>query len=235
MYAERLRGAYPRVRVDPDVLYIADERVMTSAGTAAGIDLCLHLVALDHGVDVAAAVARRLVMPLYRSGGQAQYVDTPIAPDPGDGSARCSTGARRTSTQASPWTTSSAAAAMSPRTLTRRFRAAVGMPPGEWLHRERLRLAQRLLERTDDPIERGRASGRLRRGGHYARAVRGAPADLAARVPADVPRLTGCGPGSLSQAAGSSARRSSSVSASAASLSVRYRFTRANRRAIPPG
>ena len=67
----------------PDVLYLADERMFTSAGTAAGIDLCLHLVALDHGVEVAATVARRLVMPLYRAGGQAQYVDTPIAPDPG--------------------------------------------------------------------------------------------------------------------------------------------------------
>jgi AraC family transcriptional activator FtrA len=71
MYAERLRDRYPRVRIDPNVLYVIDDRVMTSAGTAAGIDLCLHLVALDHGLDVAATVARRLVMPLFRSGGQA--------------------------------------------------------------------------------------------------------------------------------------------------------------------
>ena len=152
MYAERLARRYPRVELDPAVLYLADERVYTSAGTAAGIDLCLHLVAIDHGVEVAATVARRLVMPLYRLGGQAQYVDTPIAPDPGGlaalldwGQANLDAGitvddlVRR--------------AAMSPRTLTRRFRAAVGMPPGEWLYRERLRLAQRLLERTDDPIE----------------------------------------------------------------------------------
>ena len=83
MYAERLQRRYPRILLDPDVLYVADGRIMTSAGTAAGIDLCLHVVALDHGVDVAATVARRLVMPLFRSGGQAQYVDTPIAPDPG--------------------------------------------------------------------------------------------------------------------------------------------------------
>jgi transcriptional regulator GlxA family with amidase domain len=152
MYAERLARRYPRIVIDPDVLYLADGRVYTSAGTAAGIDLCLHLVALDHGVDVAAAVARRLVMPLYRLGGQAQYVDTPIAPDAGglaalldwgranlDGGITVDDLVRR--------------AAMSPRTLTRRFRAAVGMPPGEWIHRERLRLAQRLLEQTDDPIE----------------------------------------------------------------------------------
>src|SRR5829696_3164852 len=152
MYAERLARRYPRVQLDPSVLYVADGQVMTSAGTAAGIDLCLHLVALDHGVDVAATVARRLVMPLYRLGGQAQYVDTPVASNGGGldpllewGRANLDEGitvddlVRR--------------AAMSPRTLTRRFRAAVGMPPGEWLHRERLRLAQRLLERTDDPVE----------------------------------------------------------------------------------
>ena len=105
MYAERLQLRYPRVQLDPDVLYVADDDVMTSAGTAAGIDLCLHLVALDHGIDAAAAVARRLVMPLYRSGGQAQYVDTPIVAGPRRSSARCSTGVARTSRRGSPSTT----------------------------------------------------------------------------------------------------------------------------------
>jgi len=126
--------------------------VYTSAGTVAGIDLCLHLVELDHGVDVAATVARRLVMPLYRLGGQAQYVDTPIAPDPGRLAALLDWGRANL---AGGITVDDLVrrAAMSPRTLTRRFRAAVGMPPGEWLHRERLRLAQRLLEQTDDPID----------------------------------------------------------------------------------
>jgi AraC family transcriptional activator FtrA len=152
LYVERLRRRYPRVRIDPDVLYVADDTVMTSAGTAAGIDLCLHLVALDHGVDVAAAVARRLVMPLYRSGGQAQYVDTPIAEDSRGLSAlldwgRANLGAGITVEDLAT------RGAMSTRTVTRRFRSAIGMPPGEWLQRERLRLAQRLLERTDDPIE----------------------------------------------------------------------------------
>jgi AraC family transcriptional activator FtrA len=152
MYAERLVRRYPRVRLDPDVLYVADDRVMTSAGTAAGIDLCLHLVALDHGIDVAAVVARRLVMPLYRTGGQAQYVDTPIAPDPGGLGALLDWG-RANLDEGITVDDLARRGAMSPRTLTRRFRSAVGMPPGEWLHRERLRLAQRLLERTDDPIE----------------------------------------------------------------------------------
>jgi AraC family transcriptional activator FtrA len=152
MYAERFMRRYPRVRLDPDVLYIADGNVMTSAGTAAGIDLCLHLVALDHGVDVAATVARRLVMPLYRLGGQAQYVDTPIAPD-ADGLGALLEWGRANLDAGITVDDLVRRGAMSPRTLTRRFRAAVGMPPGEWLHRERLRLAQRLLERTDEPIE----------------------------------------------------------------------------------
>jgi AraC family transcriptional activator FtrA len=100
MYAERLRRRYPRVRLDPDVLYVVDGRVLTSAGTAAGIDLCLHIVALDHGLDVAAAVARRLVMPLY-----AQVVrrSTSIRRSFRTRArwARCSIGDGRTSTEAS--------------------------------------------------------------------------------------------------------------------------------------
>jgi transcriptional regulator GlxA family with amidase domain len=152
MYAERLRKRHPRVRLDPDVLYVADGSVMTSAGTAAGIDLCLHLVALDHGLDVAATVARRLVMPLFRAGGQAQYVDAPIAPDPGGLSELLDWG--RANLNAGVTVAELAdRGAMSTRTLARRFRSAVGIPPGEWLQRERLRLAQRLLERTDDSVQ----------------------------------------------------------------------------------
>jgi AraC family transcriptional regulator, transcriptional activator FtrA len=153
LYAERLQRRYPHVRLDPDVLYVADGRTFTSAGTAAGIDLCLHLVALDHGVDVAAAVARRLVMPLFRSGGQAQYVDTPIAPGPAGGLSSLLDWGRANLDARISVDDLVRRGAMSPRTLTRRFHAEVGMPPGEWLQRERLRLAQRLLERTDDPVE----------------------------------------------------------------------------------
>jgi AraC family transcriptional regulator, transcriptional activator FtrA len=152
LYADRLARRHPEILLDRDVLYVADGTVFTSAGTAAGIDLCLHLVALDHGVDVAATVARRLVMPLYRAGGQAQYVDVPIAEVAGSLSAlldwaRANLGAGVSVDELAR------RGAMSPRTLTRRFRSAVGMPPGAWLGRERLRLAQRLLERTDDPVE----------------------------------------------------------------------------------
>jgi transcriptional regulator GlxA family with amidase domain len=153
LYSERLQQRHPGVEVDPSVLYIDDGTVLTSAGTAAGLDLCLHLVELDHGADVAAAVARRLVMPLYRSGGQAQYVDTPVSP---------ATGAAVN--ELLEWSVAhlgegvtvddlARRGAVSPRTLTRHFRAATGMPPGEWLQRERIRLAQRLLESTDDPVE----------------------------------------------------------------------------------
>ena len=85
MYAERLQRRHPLIELDPDVLYVVDDRLMTSAGTAAGIDLCLHIVAVDHGMDVAATVARRLVMPLFRTGGQAQYIDSPVAATNGDG------------------------------------------------------------------------------------------------------------------------------------------------------
>src|SRR3954468_16437578 len=83
MYAERLQARHPLVQLDPDVLYVVDGRVMTSAGTAAGVDLCLHLVAEDHGLEVAARGARRPVMPLFRGGGKAQYLGAPVdrAPD----------------------------------------------------------------------------------------------------------------------------------------------------------
>jgi AraC family transcriptional regulator, transcriptional activator FtrA len=148
-YADELQARYAAVKVDPSVLYVDEGDVLTSAGVAAGVDLCLHLVALDHGTDAAAAVARRLVMPLHRSGGQAQYVDTPIAP---------------TTSDLVDWAATHVAdglsvddvarhASVSPRTLTRKFRAATGLPPGEWLQRERLRRAKRLLESTDLPVE----------------------------------------------------------------------------------
>jgi transcriptional regulator GlxA family with amidase domain len=154
MYADLLQERHPHVRVDSSVLYIADDRVMTSAGTAAGIDLCLHLVAQDHGVDAAAAVARRMVMPLYRSGGQAQYVDTPIAPETADRLNTLAAWGRAHLSDGVSVDDLARHGAVSPRTLNRHFRATTGMPPGEWLQRERLRLAQRLLESTDDPVER---------------------------------------------------------------------------------
>jgi transcriptional regulator GlxA family with amidase domain len=153
MYADQLQRRYPNIRLDPGVLYVADEDVMTSAGTAAGIDLCLHLVALDHGLDVAAAVSRRMLMPLFRSGGQAQYVDTPIPQERGDAMSELLGWAISRLPSGVKVDELARRASVSPRTLTRHFRETMGMAPGEWLQSERLRLARRLLESTDAAIE----------------------------------------------------------------------------------
>jgi AraC family transcriptional regulator, transcriptional activator FtrA len=149
-YAARLAERYPRVRVDADALYVADDRVMTSAGTAAGIDLCLHVVTLDHGVGVAAEVARRLVIPLFRSGGQARYVEQPT---PDDNFGALLDWARGNLGRGIGAEDIARQGAMSQRTLARRFRATVGVPPAEWVRTERLRLAQRLLDTSDDPLK----------------------------------------------------------------------------------
>jgi transcriptional regulator GlxA family with amidase domain len=154
MYVDRLRARHPDIDLDPSVLYVVDGRVLTSAGTAAGIDLCLHIVAEDHGADVALTVARRLVMPPFRAGGQAQYVDNPIAVDHvGEPLSAVLDWARERLADGVSVDDLACRAAMSPRTLTRRFAAAVGLSPGEWLQQERLRLARRLLESTDHPLD----------------------------------------------------------------------------------
>ena len=147
-YADELRSRYPSVDVDPNPLYVSDDSIHTSAGTAAGIDLCLALVAADHGIDVAAAVSRRLVMPLHRPGGQAQYIDAPIEPP----AAELLEWARERLEDGIRVDDLATRASLSTRTLSRHFARHVGTTPGEWLARERLRLAQRLLEQTADPV-----------------------------------------------------------------------------------
>jgi AraC family transcriptional activator FtrA len=154
LYVDLLKERYPQVELDPGVLYVVDGRVMTSAGTAAGIDLCLHIVTSDYGADVAAAVSRRMLMPLHRSGGQAQYVDTPVPAARGDEMNELLAWAIERLSAGLTVDDLARQAAVSPRTLTRRFRQATGLAPGEWLQAERLRLARRLLETSDDPIER---------------------------------------------------------------------------------
>jgi len=180
MYAADLARRYPKVRVDPKVLYVDAGGVMTSAGTAAGIDLMLHVVRLDHGADVANAVARRMVVPPHRDGGQAQFVDLPLAGADGDEPLAGVLGwmlehvgddlsvqqlARRAGT--------------SPRTFARRFRAVTGTTPHQWLLSQRILVAQRLLETTDEPVERVAqrcgfgSAGALRQ--HFARTVSASP------------------------------------------------------------
>jgi AraC family transcriptional activator FtrA len=149
-----LARRYPRVHVDPGVLYIDEGNVLTSAGSAAGIDLCLHVVEQDYGADIAARVARDLVVPLYRSGGQAQYIEAPV-PGPRHADLLTDTLEWLRAHPAEPVTVAELAArsAVSPRTFARRFTAVTGTTLLAWLTRERLRLAQRLLETGDSPVD----------------------------------------------------------------------------------
>lgn len=160
-YADLLARRYPRVRVDPRVLYVDDGRILTSAGSAAGLDLCLHLVRLDHGAAVANAVARRLVLPPHREGGQAQYIEAPVRPAGSDGGvARSQEWAL--ANLAGPITVAdlARAARMSQRTYIRHFSRAAGTSPLRWLVAQRVAAARTLLEATGTPVEQvGRAVG----------------------------------------------------------------------------
>jgi transcriptional regulator GlxA family with amidase domain len=161
-YASLLAEQYPSIDVYPDVLYVEDGNVITSAGTSAGIDACLHVVRSEHGPSVANAIARRMVVPPHRDGGQAQYVETPVPVQ------------RRAGTEElAPlldWAVGhlgnelsvdelAAHAHMSPRTFARRFREATGMTPARWVLAQRVGLAQSLLEKGMGVEEVARKSG----------------------------------------------------------------------------
>lgn len=153
-HAEQLAARHPAVRVDPDVLYVDEGTVLTSAGKAAGMDLCLHVVRLDHGATVANELARRLVVPPHRSGGQAQYIPRPLPP--GDTHALTDLLHWATARLDQPLTVPDLArrAGVSTRHLTRQFIAATGTTPLRWLLTQRLHRAQELLETTDDTLDR---------------------------------------------------------------------------------
>lgn len=163
--SDRFRLLYPRVRLDPDVLYTDDGDVLTSAGVASGVDLCLHVVRRDHGTAVAQDVARRTVVPPHRDGGQAQFIRRPVAIERAGGAGPDAAGGRGASTAAArawaldrldePLTLTALArhAAMSVRTFTRRFRDETGESPAQWLTRQRVEHARTLLETTDLPVE----------------------------------------------------------------------------------
>jgi AraC family transcriptional activator FtrA len=155
MYTEQLARRYPAVDVDPDVLYVdAGDGIFTSAGTAAGIDLLLHVVRLDHGAEVANAVARRMVVAAHRHGGQSQFVAVPVPDEPDDDTlAPTLDWALEHLDQPLSVEDLARRALMSPRTFARRFRLATGTTPLQWLLRQRIALAQRLLETTALPIE----------------------------------------------------------------------------------
>ncbi|MBZ6477671.1 GlxA family transcriptional regulator [Streptomyces griseocarneus] len=151
--AEQLRRMFTTVRVDPGVLFVDDGDVLTSAGVAAGVDLCLHIVRRDHGSEIANAVARVCVVPPWRDGGQAQYVRQPV-PEPGT-SGTAPTRAWALERLGEPLTLADLAAhaRVSVRTFTRRFRAETGDSPGQWLLRQRVERARHLLETTDWPVD----------------------------------------------------------------------------------
>jgi AraC family transcriptional regulator, transcriptional activator FtrA len=151
---EQLATLYPRVHVDPDVLYVDDGDVLTAAGSAAAIDLCLHIVRRDHGAEIAARLARELVVPPFREGGQAQYIDSPLlALDPADPFLDVLNWAQENLHEPITIADLARRAAMSNRNFSRRFLAALGTTPYRWVLRQRLQLAQRLLETTDLSVE----------------------------------------------------------------------------------
>jgi transcriptional regulator GlxA family with amidase domain len=153
-YAAELARRHPSIVVDPAVLYVEDGGIFTSAGTAAGLDLCLELVRRDHGAAAANAVARRLVVPPHRDGGQAQYVATAVPTGDQLGIAPLLEWALGRIDRPITVADLAAQAHMSPRTLVRRFGDATGTTPLRWLTMQRIRLAQQLLETTEIPVER---------------------------------------------------------------------------------
>ncbi|MFH9085031.1 GlxA family transcriptional regulator [Streptomyces sp. NPDC017673] len=152
--ADLFRRRYPQVDLDPDVLFVDDGRVLTSAGAASGIDICLHIVRTDHGSELANAVARRCVVPPFRDGGQAQYIEHPV---PESGAAdTAATRAWALERLDEPLTLADLAghARMSLRTFARRFNDEVGLSPGRWLIQQRVARARHLLEASDLPVDR---------------------------------------------------------------------------------
>jgi transcriptional regulator GlxA family with amidase domain len=152
-YAARLARMYPAAKVDPDVLYVDDDPVITSAGTAAGIDACLYLVRKEQGSRVANAIARRMVVPPHRDGGQAQYVDMPVGQTACDSLAEVLDWMTVHLDRALSVEELARLAAMSPRTFARRFAAETGTTPQRWLTGQRILLSQHLLEDTDESID----------------------------------------------------------------------------------
>ncbi|MBL8267599.1 transcriptional regulator FtrA [Steroidobacter sp.] len=145
-YAERLSKRYPGVTVEPNSLYIDSGQVLTSAGSAAGLDMLLHLVRTDYGARIANQVAQRLVIPPHREGGQAQYLPRPMPQDERNRLSKLIDWVRAHPAQSHTLRTLARRASMSPRTLQRQFQETVGFGPYEWLIRERVALAKDLLQ-----------------------------------------------------------------------------------------
>lgn len=153
-HAAELAACYPKAQVLCDVLYVDDDPVITSAGTAAGIDTCLHLVRKEYGPSVANGIARRMVVAPHREGGQAQYIDTPVPDFDCDSLGPLLEWMVEHLDEDIAVDALAARVSMSPRTFARRFKAETGTTPHAWLVQQRLLHVERLLEQTDEPIER---------------------------------------------------------------------------------
>lgn len=148
-YADTMSAMYPEIEVDPNVLYVQDGRIITSAGTAAGIDACLHLLRIELGAELANKIARRMVVPPQRDGGQAQFIDKPLPQTASLSLAPVTDWMLQNLRSELSVDQLAARAHMSPRTFARRFKADFGTTPAAWLGRQRLLHAQRLLEQTE--------------------------------------------------------------------------------------
>jgi transcriptional regulator GlxA family with amidase domain len=152
--AAEFQALFPQVRLDPEVLFVDDGDVLTSAGVAAGLDVCLHLVRRDHGSEVANHVARLCIVPAWREGGQAQYIERPLPPAVAASTAATRAWALARLDQPLALAQLAAHAHVSERTFTRRFREEVGTSPARWLMQQRIDRARRLLEGTSLSVER---------------------------------------------------------------------------------
>jgi transcriptional regulator GlxA family with amidase domain len=153
MYTDQLAAQFPETDVDPDVLFVQDDRVVTGAGTAAGIDAALHIVRTELGASAANIVARRMVVPPQRAGGQSQFIQTPVPECHSDSCAKVTEWMLEHLDQELTVDLLARKALMSPRTFARRFRAETGTTPNAWLNRQRLLRAQQLLEETTFSLE----------------------------------------------------------------------------------
>ncbi len=153
MHADRLARRYPQIEVDADVLFVQDGTVVTSAGTAAGIDAALHIVRTEHGAAATNVIARRMVVPPQRDGGQSQYIPTPVPERRADSFAEVTDWMLQNLDQDLTVDQLARKALMSSRTFARRFGADLGTTPAAWLNRQRILRAQQLLEQTDAGLE----------------------------------------------------------------------------------
>ncbi len=153
MWADRFRALHPRVRLEPDVLFVDEGPVLTAAGSAAALDLGLYLVRRDHGAEIANAVSRRLVFAAHRDGGQRQFVERPVPEVPDASLGPVIAWAQQRLGEPLTVADLAARAAVSPATLHRRFRAQLGTTPLAWLTGERVALACRLIERGEERLD----------------------------------------------------------------------------------